>query len=154
MVEPWNKRTRAIAHAEQLARSIGFDMVEAGWTPTADNYLGRVTKARILQAVREAKGDQAAELIGHLKKADMAREAERLMTGSGWLPEPLRMTSDESIGESDVVGDDASAGSVEDETASELTGLPAFLLDEPERSSDDAGDTESETGGEHLAAAE
>lgn len=154
VVEPWNKRTRAIAHAEQLARSIGFDMVEAGWTPTADNYLGRVTKARILQAVREAKGDQAAELIGHLKKADMAREAERLMTGSGWLPEPLRMTSDESIGESDVVGDDASAGSVEDETASELTGLPAFLLDEPERSSDDAGDTESETGGEHLAAAE
>nr|WP_117196095.1 ParB/RepB/Spo0J family partition protein [Rhizobium terrae] len=66
VIEPWNKRTRAIAHADQLARSIGFNMVDAGWTPTADNYLGRVTKARILQAVREAKGDQAAELIGHL----------------------------------------------------------------------------------------
>lgn len=154
VVEPWNKRTRAIAHAEQLARSIGFNMVEAGWTPTAENYLGRVTKARILQAVREAKGDQAAELIGHLKKTDMAREAERLMTGSGWLPEPLRMTSDESIGESDVVGDDASAESVEDETASELTGLPAFLLDEPETSGDDTGDTESGIDSDHLAAAE
>ena len=32
----------------------------AGWSPTVDNYLGRVTKARILQAVREAKGEQAA----------------------------------------------------------------------------------------------
>ena len=29
-------------------------MVEAGWSPTVDNYLGRVTKARIVQAVREA----------------------------------------------------------------------------------------------------
>jgi len=154
VIEPWNKRTRAIAHAEQLARSIGSDMVEAGWTPTADNYLGRVTKAHILQAVREAKGDQAAELIGHLKKTDMAREAERLMTGSGWLPEPLRMTSDESISESDVVGDDASAGSVEDETASELPDLPAFLLDEPETKSEDAGDVKRGTDGEHLAAAE
>jgi len=93
VVEPWNNRTRALAHADLLARSIGFDMVEAGWVPTADNYLGRVTKARILQAVREVKGDPSAELIGHLNKADMAREAERLMTGSGWLPEPLRLVA-------------------------------------------------------------
>lgn len=154
VIEPWNRRTRAIGHAEQLARSIGFDMVEAGWTPTADNYLGRVTKARILQAVREAKGDQAAELIGHLKKTDMAREAERLMTGSGWLPEPLRMTRDESIGESEAVVDDASVGSDDRETASELSDLPAFLLDQPETSDDDTGDTESGSDGEYLTAAE
>jgi ParB family chromosome partitioning protein len=94
VIEPWNKRTRAIALADQLARSIGFGMVEAGWVPTVENYLGRVTKARILQAVREAKGDQSAELIGHLKKTDMAREAERLMTGTGWLPKPLRLATD------------------------------------------------------------
>lgn len=154
VIEPWNKRTRAITHAEQLARSIGFDMVEAGWTPTADNYLGRVTKAHILQAVREAKGDQAAELIGHLKKADMAREAERLMTGSGWLPEPLRLTVVDGISQSDAVADDASDGSDGGETASERTDLPAFLLDELETSGDDAGDTESAIDGEHLAAAE
>ena len=29
----------------------------AGWRPTVDNYLGRVTKPRILEAVREAKGE-------------------------------------------------------------------------------------------------
>ncbi|AYG70781.1 MULTISPECIES: ParB N-terminal domain-containing protein [unclassified Rhizobium] len=151
VIEPWNKRTRAIGHADQLARSIGFDMVEAGWTPTADNYLGRVTKARILQAVREAKGDQAAELIGHLKKTDMAREAERLMTGCGWLPEPLRMTVVDGISESDAVVDDTSVGSDEGKTASERPGLPAFLLDEPETSD---GETESAIDGKHLAAAE
>jgi ParB family chromosome partitioning protein len=65
-------------------------MVRAGWAPTVDNYLGRITKARILEAVREAKGEAAAQLIDHLKKPEMAKEAERLLTGSGWLPEPLR----------------------------------------------------------------
>jgi ParB family chromosome partitioning protein len=153
VIEPWNKRTRAIAHAEQLARSIGFDMVEAGWTSTADNYLGRVTKAHILQAVREAKGDQAAELIGHLKKTDMAREAERLMTGCGWLPEPLRMTIGEGTIESDAVADSAVQPD-EVEPVFDASDLPAFLLDEPETSSDGDGDTESGIDGEHLAAAE
>ena len=66
-------------------------MVQAGWRPTVDNYLGRVTKPRILDAVREAKGESSAQLIDHLKKADMAKEAERLLDGSGWLPEPLRL---------------------------------------------------------------
>jgi len=66
-------------------------MVQAGWRPTVDNYLGRVTKPRILEAVREAKGDASAQLIDHLKKADMAKEAERLLDGSGWLPEPMRL---------------------------------------------------------------
>jgi ParB family chromosome partitioning protein len=50
-----------------------------------------VTKPRIIEAVREAKGDATAALIEHLKKGDMAREAERLLEGTGWLPEPLRL---------------------------------------------------------------
>jgi ParB family transcriptional regulator, chromosome partitioning protein len=79
-----------IAHSDVLARAIGLDMTEAGWRPTVDNYLGRVPKLRILEAVREAKGDQSAQLLDHLKKAEMAKEAERLLDGSGWLPEPLR----------------------------------------------------------------
>ncbi|PKB14949.1 ParB family chromosome partitioning protein [Novosphingobium kunmingense] len=80
-----------IAAADALASVVGLDMAEAGWTPTADNYLGRVTKPRIVEAVREAKGDATAVLIEHLKKGDMAREAERLLDGTGWLPEPLRL---------------------------------------------------------------
>ena len=83
---------RRIAQADRLAQAVGLDMVEAGWRPTVDNYLGRVTKPRILQAVREAKGEQSAQLIDHLKKADMAKEAERLLDGTGWLPEPLRLS--------------------------------------------------------------
>ena len=83
-----------ITQADRLARAVGLDMVEAGWRPTVDNYLGRVTKPRILDAVREAKGEHAAQLIDHLKKPEMAKEAERLLDATGWLPEPLRLTPD------------------------------------------------------------
>ncbi|MCH4092710.1 MULTISPECIES: ParB/RepB/Spo0J family partition protein [Acetobacter] len=82
--------TERLKRADRLASALSLDMVEAGWQPTVENYLGRVTKARILQAVREAYGDEVAERIAHLKKPDMAREAERLLDGSGWLPEALR----------------------------------------------------------------
>lgn len=88
--EPWSHRPRAIAHADRLASALSLDVAGTGWTPTVDNFLGRVTKARIVQAVREAKGADFARRIETLKKGDMAREAETLLTGAGWLPEPLR----------------------------------------------------------------
>lgn len=76
--------------ADRLAVAVGLDMVQAGWRPTVSNYLSRVPKPRILQAVQQARGEQLAGTIGHLKKGDMAAEAERLLEGTGWLPEPLR----------------------------------------------------------------
>ena len=90
-----------IAAADALAGVVGLDMADAGWAPTVDNYLGRVTKPRIIEAVREAKGDATAVLIEHLKKGDMAREAERLLAGTGWLPEPLRLPQAEAEPEAD-----------------------------------------------------
>jgi ParB family chromosome partitioning protein len=103
-----------IAQADRLARAVDLDMIASGWRPTVDNYLGRVTKPRILDAVREAKGEQAAQLIDHLKKAEMAKEAERLLDGTGWLPEPLRLV--DSVDVSDTPTDTIEA-------------LPAFLTD-------------------------
>lgn len=88
--EAHNRKPRALAHADRIAQAVDLDMVAAGWTPTIENYLGRVTKARILAAVRDAKGTRAGDRIEHLKKAEMAEQAETLVAGSGWLPEPLR----------------------------------------------------------------
>ncbi len=90
MFEAYNRKPKALAHADRLAQTVDLDMVAAGWTPTVEGYLGRVTKARILGAVREAKGERAAQLIDHLKKGEMAEKAQELLAGSGWLPEPLR----------------------------------------------------------------
>jgi ParB family chromosome partitioning protein len=107
--------------ADVLARSVGLDMIAAGWKATADNYLGRVTKPRILEAVREAKGEPSVQLIDHLKKGDMAREAERLLDGTSWLPEPLRLME---------------VGAVEQDADSEVEALPEFLADDDEAAAD------------------
>lgn len=118
-----------LAQADRLTRATGLDMVEAGWRPTFGNYLNRVTKPRILEAVREAKGEQAAQLIDHLKKGDMAKEAERLLADSGWLPEPLRLAD---------VADQPEAGDAGDAEA-----LPDFLAgddDEVSEADEDASD--------------
>lgn len=88
--EAYNRRPRALAHADRLAEAVDLDMAAAGWTPTVDTFFGRVTKARIVQAVTEAKGERTAESIAHLKKPDMAARAAVLLEGSCWLPEPLR----------------------------------------------------------------
>jgi len=88
--EPWNRRPRALSHADRIGEAVKLDVGAAGWSPTATNYFGRVTKARIVEAVREAKGEAAAQLIEPLKKSAMAVRAEELLAGSGWIPEPLR----------------------------------------------------------------
>jgi len=151
-IQQWNRRTKENQHAVQLAQTIGFGMVGAGWSPTVDNYLGRVTKAHILQAVREAKGDQSAQLIDHLKKQDMAREAARLLDGSGWLPEVLRYPADE-IADETGISETAETVIVEDvDTDAVEVALPAFLTEgvDDEQA---AVDPHEDQGG-HLEAAE
>ncbi|WP_158815357.1 ParB/RepB/Spo0J family partition protein [Methylocapsa sp. S129] len=118
-----------IAEADRIARAVDLDMVGAGWRPTAENYLGRVPKRRILDAVREGAGERAAHLIDHLKKGDMAKEAERLLADTGWLPEPLRpVTKDEAA---------TTAGTSD----AEVGALPEFLaVDGEDAAAEDAED--------------
>ena len=115
-----------MAQADRVAEETGLDMVEAGWQPTVENYLGRVPKARILEAVREAKGEGAAQLIDHLKKGEMAQEAQRLLAGSFWLPEALRAArvDDASVAAPLEVADTAGQGGGVEEIE-----LPAYLTE-------------------------
>ena len=118
--ESWNRRPRAFAHADRIAQAVDLDMAAAGWKPTVDNFLGRVTKARILQAVAQAKDQRAADRIEHLKKGDMAEKAETLLAGSGWLPEPLRTPGRPIAGHADDAELDRGEGqSVGVETAAD-----------------------------------
>jgi ParB family chromosome partitioning protein len=87
--QPWERKSHAHAMADKLATAVALDMT-AHWTPTVRAYLGRVTKAHILAAVREAVSDEAAERIGALKKTEMADAAEQLLAGTGWLPAIMR----------------------------------------------------------------
>ena len=87
--------------------------------------------------MREGCGEKEAQLIDHLKKGDMAREAERLLADSGWLPESLRLPEIDAIsveaedgngdGElQDIDGDDEEDGEPGDDN---VVNLPAFLND-------------------------
>ncbi|HEV2598623.1 ParB/RepB/Spo0J family partition protein [Sphingopyxis sp.] len=100
---------RRIAHSHVIARAVGLDVVGAGWRPTAEGYFRGVTKARLLADVTEARGPEFAAMIDHLKKPDMAREAEKLLEESGWLPEPMRTPPTDDATEA-VEGGDAAAG--------------------------------------------
>lgn len=90
-VRAWERRPAALAHADQLAASVGLDM-SAYWTPTSSAYFSRVTKAQIAEAVRQAVSQDAGDRLAGLKKPEMAEAAERLVVGTGWLP-PLLRTS-------------------------------------------------------------
>lgn len=106
---------------DQVAHALGLSMVAAGWQPSGDMYLSRVSKPHIIAAVEEALGEDKAHLISDMKKDGMVREAERLLTGTGWLPEVLR-TVDPATLLSDV--DEADEGEAEGEEA-----LPEFLTE-------------------------
>jgi ParB family chromosome partitioning protein len=87
---PWeSSKRRTHETADKLATAVTLDMT-AHWTPTVRSYFGRVTKAHILAAVRDALGDEAAEQIAEKKKVEMAEAAEQLLAGTGWLPPALR----------------------------------------------------------------
>ncbi|MGA9598959.1 MAG: DNA-binding protein, partial [Methylocystis sp.] len=118
---PWERRTNVLEHADRLAEHIALDM-RVYWSASVESFFGKITKAHILAAVREAKGDEMAEMIAHLKKADMAAEAERLLHGTGWLPEVLRTPNLEApapIEEARALAGDGSIAEHEE--------LPAFL---------------------------
>jgi len=85
--------------------------------------------------VREGAGERAASLIEHLKKGDMAREAERLLADTGWLPEPLRLFEPEHPS--------ADAGMQDD-----IEALPDFLA------GGDEDEVHTDNDAAHLIAAE
>ncbi len=120
---PLNRAESRLRHADQLAQALPLDMAEAGWKPTAANYLGRVSKAHILEAVTEAKGPSSATLIEHMRKTDMAAQAERMLESANWLPEPLRTPDLEPVDEHPAEESDSPP---QDEPSADL---PAFLCD-------------------------
>lgn len=80
---------RALAHADVLAGLFALDMGQY-WSPTVGGYFGRVTKAKIAEAVAEGVSPEAANRLVDLDKVAMAEAAETLLQGTGWLPTLLR----------------------------------------------------------------
>lgn len=75
--------------ADAIATAVGLDMAD-WWTATARSYFAQVPKARIVDAVTEAVSSEAAATLTKLKKGEAVAKAEALLTGTRWLPAPLR----------------------------------------------------------------
>jgi ParB family transcriptional regulator, chromosome partitioning protein len=105
---PWDRRPRALATADRLAKAVSLDMT-GYWRPTVRSYLGRVTKARIQEAVCDGVSGEAAERMADMKKVDMAEAAEQLLSATDWLPALLRTSKpqEQSQASTDGQGGDA-----------------------------------------------
>jgi ParB family chromosome partitioning protein len=87
--QPWEQSGDRQKAADQLASALSLDMTRY-WSPTVQSYFGSVTKAHILDAAREGASEEAAQRLAGMKKEPMAKAAEKLLKGSGWLPAILR----------------------------------------------------------------
>ena len=85
----WERNSRGSRHAGELALTVGLDMAE-WWAPTRESYFAHVSKALILEAVREGVSEKDADTLAGLKKDPMIEHAERLLSGKRWLPAVLR----------------------------------------------------------------
>jgi len=76
-------------HAAGLAKAVHLDMRE-WWRVNQENYLGLVPKAKLIEAVVEAKGAEWAKDIPKMKKPEAVAAAAEALAETGWLPVPLR----------------------------------------------------------------
>jgi ParB family chromosome partitioning protein len=74
---------------DPLAEFAELDMTK-WWTPSAQSYFSNVSKARILEVVREAVSPEVASALTLMKKDALAQAAERRVADTGWLPGVLR----------------------------------------------------------------
>lgn len=81
--------TEGPSSLDSLAQATQLDM-RRWWSATAESYFGGVSKARILEVVREAVSPEVASALGDLKKGALVKAAEERLVGKGWLPATLR----------------------------------------------------------------
>ncbi|MGE6473292.1 ParB/RepB/Spo0J family partition protein [Serratia proteamaculans] len=72
------------------------------FTPTVGNYLGRVSKDLILEALTEAEkvtGEEDRAALLSMKKGALAQEAETRLAGTGWVPKLIRTQNAKPVAE-------------------------------------------------------
>lgn len=76
-------------HLDRLSGIVDLDMSK-WWQPTAQSYLAHVSKDRIAAVVAQEVGNEQAQSLLAMKKAQAAATAEELLAGKGWVPEMMR----------------------------------------------------------------
>ena len=79
----------AARDADAIARAVGVDMAD-WWEPTAEGFLNHVSKAQIVQALKEAGPEMARDGVENMKKDALVNRAAGRLRGTRWLPATLR----------------------------------------------------------------
>lgn len=79
----------AALNADAIARTVGLDMAD-WWEPTAEGFLNRLSKAQIVEALKEAEPVLAVDGVDGLKKDMLVNTAVGRPHGTRWLPAELR----------------------------------------------------------------
>ncbi len=72
-------------HSDALSEALGVDMAD-WWLPTERRYLSGVSKAKALEAVKEAAGVDAAKATACMKKTRSSPTARRSLKGRAGCP--------------------------------------------------------------------
>lgn len=87
-------QTRTMGHTTQsdldgVETALGFHLRD-WWQPTAENFLGLLSKNQIVEALKDAGQSGAASDAGNMKKGDAASHAEQWLSGTRWVPAWMR----------------------------------------------------------------
>ena len=73
---------------QYVAEQIKFDLSKH-WQPTKANYFNRIKKGKLIEILKDLKGDEFALSQADAKKGDLATILDELDETTGWLPESL-----------------------------------------------------------------
>jgi ParB family chromosome partitioning protein len=82
-------RERSCDQSDAIAQALGVDMAD-WWVPGVENYLGSVSKAKALEAVKEATGIDSTKAVAGMKKPEAIAYCARKLGRLRGLPTPLR----------------------------------------------------------------
>lgn len=80
-------------NAGDLATALKLDMA-LYFRPDAGNYFGKISKDIILADITDITGKEPSPAQLKMKKTELAKLAEKLVDGTGWLPAILRAQGD------------------------------------------------------------
>lgn len=82
-------RDREHDHSDAIAVALGLDMAD-WWTATPAKYLQSVSKAKAIEAVNEATGNDCTKEVSTMKKGEAVDYCAAKLEGTRWLPAPLK----------------------------------------------------------------
>jgi ParB family chromosome partitioning protein len=114
--DPVREARRGFDPVQEIERVLGIDMAD-WWVPTPERYLRHVSKAKMIEAVTEACGVQAARPLETMKKDEAVKAAAPLLDGKRWLPSTLRPYATANAGADPVEADAADEQAAEQDSS-------------------------------------